>query len=483
MSTDPAPRTAAPLSQGHAQSGATASLGLPPVWRWGLPLVAGLPAGLAAYLGGAPLLAAALAALAGWAFGVLGVHRGLGLLESRVTEPMARALAAVEERSRASQISRLSAEAAFERIHAVLQSLVEGVILVDADGGVVLANPCARRILEGGSQPVEGRALAGLLPDGLRGQVLAGVASLREGREHVQIMGLQAGERVYEVSMVHAQSLRHGAGFGTVVALVDVTRIHEIARLKDQFLDSVSHELRTPLTNICAFTEILRQLSPDNEQDWQEFLGIVSTESNRLKGLVEDLLKHSHLYTGQVDWRSGTVDLGRQVGIAVGMFAEQADRRGVELVWRQSAATCAARADSERLHEVLVRLIDNAMKFTPDGGCVRIEVSDLGSAIEVAVDDSGPGVPLAHRESVFERFHQIGDLLTEKPAGAGLGLPICRGFIDGMGGAIWCEESELGGAVFRFVLPSASSEGSVGEPDHDSDPADETLWLEATPGE
>ena len=170
---------------------------------------------------------------------------------------------------------------------------------------------------------------------------------------------------VYDVSMVYAQSMRLGAEFGTVVSLVDVTRNHEIARLKDAFLGSVSHELRTPLTNICAFTEILTQLTPDNEKDWQEFLAIVSTETNRLKGMVEDLLEHSRLHTGQVEWRCAPVDLGQQVGIAAGLFAEQAASRKIELVWVPPRVICTAQADRERLHRSHLPARRRASLFGP----------------------------------------------------------------------------------------------------------------------
>jgi signal transduction histidine kinase len=145
------------------------------------------------------------------------------------------------------------------------------------------------------------------------------------------------------------------------------------------------------------------------------------------------------------------------VTLVVEIFAKQAAQQKIEL----SCSIAGERAllvlgDRERIHEVLTRLLDNALKFTPEDGQVRVEVSGLDDSVEVAIGGSGKGVPLEDRETILEPFHQVGDHLTEKPPGTGLGLAICRGFIDGMGGAIWCEESELGGAKFRFALPAAS---------------------------
>lgn len=473
---------------GHDPGSAAAALGVS-VGRLCIHLLlAGVLPAAAALLCGASPLAAGMAAIAAILGGGLVVCGYLGYLGNHVMKPLTRAMdaldqlhsgehghrlresgapiarllaeqinaanLAVDQRGRISQVRRQSAEAAFERIHAVVQSLIEGVILIDADGNVVLTNPCARQFLQRGDKLIEGQPLESLLSDGLREPVLSGLDSLAEGRDQVQVMGLRVDGRVYDVSVVRAHSRRLGLGFGTVIALVDVTRNHEISKLKDEFMSSVSHELRTPLTNICAFTEILGSVTPEREKDWQEFLSIVDSESHRLKGLVDDLLEHSQLQTGKVDWRSDPIDIGAQVEDAVTQFRERASNEEIRLHWTPPPEPCIAVGDRGRLRDVLGRLIDNALKFTPAGGSVRVEVADLQEAIEVSVDDSGPGVAAEDRETVFERFCQIGDYMTEKPSGAGLGLPICRGFVDGMAGSIWCEDSELGGARFRFVLPA-----------------------------
>jgi signal transduction histidine kinase len=373
-----------------------------------------------------------------------------------LTESVNGAAIAVDQRSRVSQASLISAEAAFDRIHAVLHSLTEGVILVDRRANVVLANPCARRLMADRDRPIEGQPLSALLTSDFGAQVMRAFASLEGGGEAVQLMGVQHGERVFDVSIVSAMSGKLGVGFGTVIALVDVTRNHEISRLKDQFLSSISHELRTPLTNICAFSEILGQVTPANEKDWREFVAIVGSESQRLRHVVEDLLESTRLLNGEVRWNIETLAIGDLAHHVAEQCALRAAQKCISLSCAVAAGDLRASGDREGVENVIERLLDNAIKFTPEGGCIEVRVSSLGDAVDVAIHDSGRGVRLEDRETVFERFRQIGDHLTEKPRGAGLGLPICRGTVDGMGGSIWCEDSDLGGATFRFVLPSVS---------------------------
>jgi signal transduction histidine kinase len=379
--------------------------------------------------------------------------------------PIARALARslnlasaqIDERFRRSQANLMSVEIAFDRIHSVLQSLKEGVIVIDVLGEVVLANRVARRLLKDDGRPLEGRKLLSLTSGVIGEQIAIGLARIEAGnRSRVQLMGLQDGERMYDVYVVPVESNRPDQDFGTVIVVADVTANHEIARLKDEFLSSVSHELRTPLTNICAFAEILGQIGPDHEADWREFVGIMTQESQRLRGLVDDLLSYTRLETGQVEWDLQPVDVGEVAAAASDLFRGAAARRGIGLQTVIDAQACLlALGEREALNQVMARLIDNAIKFTPAGGTIRVTVGALPVGIEVAVEDSGRGVPVQHRETVFDKFSQIGDPLTGKPAGAGLGLPICRRIIDRMGGAIWCEESVLGGAQFRFLLPPA----------------------------
>lgn len=473
--------------QGAGWLGALATAGLAgggailPVWL-GAPLWAG-PAAAAALGGGAALFAARRAG-----------HSMVGTYEASIDEvvetlqnlrrgapttlidevgpplivDLVRAAnqvrATIEHREQLSHANLMSVEAAFERIHAVLQSLREGVILADAAGRLVLANSAARRLMRTKKKSAEGEEIAGMLPPAMREHVRKGLQTLRRhGADDVQVRGLQVGSRVFDLTMVRARAPRSDQRFGTVIALLDVTRNHEIAKLKEEFISSVSHELRTPLTNICAFAEILAQDGEEGADERREFIDIIGKESQRLRELVDDIFQHSRLQRGEIEWSVEDVDISELLDVAAGQIRAVLEPRRIEL---EVAATDSGSVDCDRaaLLQVLSRLLDNAGKFTPDGGRIRLSATALENDVEIAIDDSGRGIDEADREVVFERFRQMGDHMTDKPTGSGLGLPISRALVDGMHGALWCEASDLGGAKFRVVLPRPAAETVPADP-------------------
>ncbi len=365
------------------------------------------------------------------------------------------AWATVDERTRRSQANLLSMEMAFDRIHSVLQSLAEGVIVIDAAGEVLLANPAARQLLSAGNRPIEGRPLVELLQGDLQEWLRESLTQLNKTpRPRSDLFGVHHGQRVYDVSVVRVRSDRPDHDFGMVVVLTDVTRNHEIARLKDEFLSNVSHELRTPLTNILAFTEILLQMTPGDSGDWKEFMSIVNVEARRLKKLVDDVLDFTDLESGRARLQCEDIDIVQLVRAAVDVMAPLAGKDHIVIDFGGSDPAAIAHVDRDRIHQVLVKLLDNAIRFTPAGGKLRIEVENIDDQVRVSIDDSGRGVPEDQREHVFEKFAKDGQVLTDKSGGQGLSLAICRRVLSAMGGMIWCEASDLGGARFRFVVPA-----------------------------
>jgi signal transduction histidine kinase len=378
--------------------------------------------------------------------------------------PLARALmrsvkeasAAIDERAKMSQANLMSVEIAFDRIHSVLHSLSESVLVVDVVGELVLANRCARKLLKEDGRPIEGRPLLALLQGTLREVVEGAMQRVqRQGEELTQVAGVTFNQRVYDLSVVRVRSQRRDEEFGWVIVIVDVTRNHEVARMKDGFLSSISHELRTPLTNISAFAEILAVMTPDDGGEWREFVEIIGQESRRLARLVDNVLDYNHLETGQVRFHNETFDVGEVARGVIGSFAAAAHGNGVTIQLEGGAVPMPVRADRQRVRQALVNLLDNAVKFTPAGGRIAVGLQPLGEQVQLSIDDSGPGVAIDQRENVFEKFSQLGDVLTEKPSGGGLGLAISRRIVDRMGGVMWCEGSALGGARFVILLPAA----------------------------
>jgi len=231
-------------------------------------------------------------------------------------------------------------------------------------------------------------------------------------------------------------------------------RLQELDRLKDDFISTVTHELRTPLTSIRAMAEIL-QSRPDLELDRrQHFVSVIVKESERLTRLINQVLDLAKLESGGADWHSGDVDLRALVEDAVASTAALFRERGVKLALELPDEVPLLRSDRDRLTQVLLNLLSNAAKFSPEGrGEVQVMLNVLPSSLRVDVKDNGIGIDPSYHEAIFEKFRQVGDTLTDKPQGTGLGLAISRQIIQRLGGRLWVESQRGRGSVFTFTLP------------------------------
>ena len=231
-------------------------------------------------------------------------------------------------------------------------------------------------------------------------------------------------------------------------------RLRELDRLKDDFVSTVSHELRTPLTSIRSFSEILLDNPTLEQQQRQEFLRIIVTESERLTRLINDMLDLAKIEAGKLEWHMQPVsasEVAREAAAAMGQLFR--DKR-VKLEVTLTDALSTTIADRDRLFQVIVNLLSNAVKFSPgDVGLVALTVENETDGVRLSVADNGPGVAPNQREAIFERFRQVGDTLTSKPEGSGLGLAISRMIIEHFGGRTWVEDGPGGGAIFRVWLP------------------------------
>ncbi|MBK8101100.1 MAG: PAS domain-containing protein [Planctomycetes bacterium] len=359
----------------------------------------------------------------------------------------------------------LAMELSLDRVRSVLEALLEGVLVVDAAGEVVLANPAARRAMPDGTQSPEGRPLWDVLCSELARRARDAFEALRDEDARRQVADSQirysaipCGDRVYDLTAVPVRSARSGHDFGTVFLLVDATRGHELARLKDRFLSSISHELRTPLTNIVAYAEILASMMPGESIEWPEFVRVILDEGKALSRMVDGVFDYLQLESGDARFENAELDataLAREVVVDI---AGKSAATGVDLELKVEGSPPLVVADAARLRQVCSNLIDNGLKFTPSGGKVVVTVAERDGSWSLRIDDTGPGVPTQQRQAVFEKFSQLPDHLTDKPTGTGLGLATARVIVARFGGMIWCEDSPLGGGGFVVVLPG------VGQP-------------------
>jgi len=241
-------------------------------------------------------------------------------------------------------------------------------------------------------------------------------------------------------------------------------KLKELDQLKDSFLSTVSHELRTPLTSIKSFSEILLTYDEDRETQ-KEFLNIIKEESDRLTRLINDFLDISKIESGRMQWEPVELSVPEVVKTAINATQALAAKTNLEVKTEISPRLPAVMCDKDRLLQVVTNLLSNSIKFTPEGGKIKVkarlmeqeESEGKADMVVVSVTDSGIGIDSKDHEGVFEKFKQVGDTLTDKPKGTGLGLPICKEIIEHFGGKLWVE-SQLGkGSTFLFTLPIAKA--------------------------
>ena len=231
-------------------------------------------------------------------------------------------------------------------------------------------------------------------------------------------------------------------------------RLQELDRLKDDFISTVTHELRTPLTSIRAFSEILNDNPELEPAQRARFIAIIVKESERLTRMINQVLDLAKLESGRAEWHSAALDLTEVIEDAVATTSQLLQEQGVQLSLDLPAQVPPVLADRDRLLQVLLNLISNAAKFCDrQAGRIDIAVQVLPEALQVAVRDNGDGIDPADQQTIFEKFRQVGDNLTEKPQGTGLGLPISRQIIEHFGGRLWVQSARGQGATFSFTLP------------------------------
>ncbi|MCM2251930.1 MAG: ATP-binding protein, partial [Ramlibacter sp.] len=230
--------------------------------------------------------------------------------------------------------------------------------------------------------------------------------------------------------------------------------LKELDRLKDNFITTVTHELRTPLTSIRAFSEILHDNPTLPTEQRGEFVSIIVKESERLTRLINQVLDLAKLESGNAEWHPAELDMKDVIQEVVSTTSQLLRENGVTLALDLPAAAPPVHADRDRLVQVMLNLVSNAVKFCDRAaGRIDIALRVLPDALQVDVHDNGPGVAQAHQEVIFEKFRQVGDTLTAKPQGTGLGLPISRQIIGHLGGKLWVSSAPGRGATFSFTLP------------------------------
>ena len=353
--------------------------------------------------------------------------------------------------------SRVTSQLAAERDHlsAILAGMVEGVLVFDHRGRVVVANPAVDRILA--SKSVVGLTLEETVKTaGLDEEARKLIEACMRGE--VTETETEITDKKGSSIAVYVRPLPASADGAVVAVLRDQTALRRLMTIRRDFVANVSHELRTPVTAIQGYAETLLRGKTDPETSAQ-FLEIVHRQALRIGGLVEQLLALSELEArGREDIAREKVSLVSVAQHVAESVHGRAEARKVK-VRIDVAKDAEALADPEGVERALINLVDNAIKYGVDGGEVKITGIRSGSTVEVTVSDDGPGIDPAHLPRVFERFYRVDPGRSRQHGGAGLGLSIVKHLVESMDGSIDVTSALGEGARFVITLPAFSATG------------------------
>jgi two-component system, OmpR family, phosphate regulon sensor histidine kinase PhoR len=335
-----------------------------------------------------------------------------------------------------------------DRLETVLRVMVEGVLVVDHELRIMLANPRVHELL-GTRGELEGRrpleAIRSAEVHDLLAEALGSSGPVR--RE------LTAPGSDRRVLGVQAASFSISGTKGAVAVFHDMTEVRRLETVRRDFVANASHEIKTPLTAIRGFAETLlgAELPPT---ELRKYLQVILSHSERLSRLVEDLLELSRLESGAHKLDPAPLDIGVLATRLCDELAPRIRERGFD-VRVDGAGAPRALADRRAVEQILSNLLDNALKYAESGKKIDIRVTGEDGAVRVDVEDHGPGIPEADRARIFERFYRVDRGRSREQGGTGLGLAIVKHLVQASGGEIWVDSTPGEGSTFSFTLPAA----------------------------
>jgi two-component system phosphate regulon sensor histidine kinase PhoR len=341
-----------------------------------------------------------------------------------------------------------------EELLQTFESLSAGLILVSSEGRLSQINATARALFGLGSDAI-GKPLVDAIPIAQLHEVLETARNNAEGGKQEIIVNFGNAERIYEVQAAEVRS-EEGKDLGVVAILNDVTEMRNIDKMKSSFVAMASHELRTPLTAIKGFVRTL--LDGEDfygQEERHEFHTIIDQECDRLRRLIDDLLNTARIESGESLKPNYTRFEALPVMEKAVMIQKQATSKHDIKLDVQNKLPDTIIGDEDKLDQILTNLLNNAIKYSPNGGTITVHVKNEGDTMLVGVEDQGLGIPKDHLTKVFEKFHRVNNEDNRKIYGTGLGLYLVHHLVEQVHmGKIWVE-SEVGkGSTFWFRFPT-----------------------------
>jgi two-component system phosphate regulon sensor histidine kinase PhoR len=340
-----------------------------------------------------------------------------------------------------------------DRLETVLHSTSDGVIMLDRRGYVAQINPAAERLLRLSAAKAIHQSFVQIVRDYRVADVWQ--QCVQQGQEQIATVEVSSGFFL----RIHVTPLRKGAAGGFLVLLQDLSHLYRLEAVRRDFISNISHELRTPLASIKALVDTLRDGALTDPPAAEHFLGRMEIEVDSMTQMVQELLDLSRIESGQAPLRLFPAAVATLIEPAVERLRAQATRAGLTLTVVLPADLPAdlpqVMVDADRIRQVVINLVHNAIKFTPAGGFITVTAragrEGGRESVVVSVADTGMGIPAEDVARIFERFYKADR--ARSGGGTGLGLAIAKHTIQAHNGRLWVESTEGKGSTFSFTLP------------------------------
>ena len=336
-----------------------------------------------------------------------------------------------------------------QHLEAIFNSMIEGIIVTDRSSRIISINHAVEELFEIKGDRIQGKLFLEVIRNSEISELINNAMDSAKfiSKEVTLIIPEQKVAQV-NVSPVFTQD----KVIGSVTVIHDVTQIRRLETMRRDFVANVSHELKTPLTSIKGFVETLLEGALEDKENSLNFLGIINKHVDRLNDLINDLLELSRIESKEVRLLKSNFKISELVSEVVLGFKSLAKKKGVELGF-ELPLDLEISADKSKIEQVLVNLINNAIKYNKEKGFVRIYCQDLADKIKIVVEDSGSGIPLKDIPRIFERFYRVDKARSRELGGTGLGLSIVKHIIELHSGTVGVESTEGMGSKFFFTLP------------------------------
>lgn len=337
------------------------------------------------------------------------------------------------------------------RIEAILASMLDGVIAVNAEGEVTLINPAARRIFNIEAEKVEGKTLISSLFSHRIDMYLQRSFDKKEVISR-EIKYKNPEQKIIQATFIPLLDSERSLN-GGVIVLTDITELRKLETVRNDFVANVSHELRTPLTSIIGYLDTLLESEIEDQELRDKFLQIIKEETDRLSNLINDLLDLSKIESQSFELEADNFE--KIIKKVFNLLAQKANQKKIEFNLEIDNNLPLVYMVREQIKQVLINLIDNAIKYTAEEGKVEVKVKQKKDKIYFSVKDNGLGIPQADQERIFERFYRVDKARSRGLGGTGIGLSIVRNIIKQHGSEIQLKSREGTGSEFYFYLKIA----------------------------